>query len=493
MKPFWSDRSMKRHHLSPVHSALGNDLFLPSILRQPSCSWNFLRLSKVGVLGLAVSACGEPPNDIAAVSDQISTVLVQSEVTEAVAAEPLINLNSGLMPALKAAVLANDGYQAALRVEAAAVTDIGVVASVRRPQITGNTNIGGIRQADGADSDDFLTGVAAGLNVSQLIYDAGATTAAVNSATAEAVAASAAREVRGNEIALEAGRAWVDVWQFAARVELLRQRTAEMDTLILQMERMAQNGLVDRAAMDSARLQIVDIALEETSLKTQLDEARVRFERLFHRTEVQVPEPVLLLSESQAEAVTEQWQNAPALRQTAAQMLVAQAAVARARAAFRPTASLQAGVRSPMGEGEAATTTVGLAVEFTLGDGGRRDAELESAEARAQAAEDQLNEARRTLQAELAAGITQLRSIARSKPLVAEQIRLSASEAQTSRSQITTGQANLRQLVEAEIKNYRAQDRQIAMSAEQYVALLTLAARTGDLGRRLGLPAESAE
>jgi uncharacterized protein YpmS len=67
---------------------------------------------------------------------------------------------------------------------------------------------------------------------------------------------------------------------------------------------------------------------------------------------------------------------------------------------------------------------------------------------------------------------------------------LSASEAETSRSQITTGQSTLRQLVEAEVSNYRAHDRQIAIWAERQILLLTIAARTGEVARRIGLQTE---
>jgi outer membrane protein TolC len=363
---------------------------------------------------------------------------------------------------------------------------------VWRPQISGNANLGGFRETGGTQPDDTTTGVAAGINISQLIYDAGASTAAVNSATAEALAARAGRQARGNEIALEAARAWIDVWQFEARLALLRQRTAEMDGLIAQMERMAANGMVDRAAMDSARRQVIDITLEETRLRSQLDAAQVRFERLFNRAGGNLGQPAPLLTMAEAEAVTTAWQTAPELQRTAAQMVAAQNAVMQAEAAFRPTARLQAGVSSPMEEGESTDTTLSLMVEYQFGDGGRRRAELASAEARAEAAEEQLTDAQRRLQAELAASITLLRSIERSMHLVAEQIRLSASEAETSRSQITTGQSNLRQLVEAEIENYRAQDRQIAMRAELHTVLLTMAARTGDLSRRLGLETENA-
>ena len=448
--------------------------------------------ASLSAIALVLTACGEAPVEMEEMSADITASLNAASSSEAVSDRTAIDLSAGFEPALRAAVEANEGYRAALRLEDEATSRIGVAASVRRPQISGNANLGGIRETGGTQPDDTTTGVAAGINISQLIYDAGASAAAVNSATAEALAAQAGRQARGNEIALEAARAWIDVWQFEARLALLRQRTAEMDGLIAQMERMAANGMVDRAAMDSARRQVVDITLEETRLQSQLDAAQVRFERLFNRAGGNLGQPDPLLTMAEAEAVTTAWQTAPELQRTAAQMVVAQNAVTQAEAAFRPTARLQAGVSSPMEEGESTDTTLGLMVEYQFGDGGRRRAELASAEARAEAAEEQLTDAQRRLQAELAASITQLRSIESSMPLVAEQIRLSASEAETSRSQITTGQSNLRQLVEAEIENYRAQDRQIAMRAERHTVLLTMAARTGDLSRRLGLEAENA-
>ena len=119
---------------------------------------------------------------------------------------------------------------------------------------------------------------------------------------------------------------------------------------------------------------------------------------------------------------------------------------------------------------------------------------MEAAIARQAAVEGQLREAKMTLEAELEGALARLVGIERSMPLVAEQIRLSASEVTTSRSQIATGQSNLRELVEAEIENYRARDRQIAMQAERQVLLLTIAAQAGVLAEIIGLvTAEAAD
>jgi len=396
-----------------------------------------------------------------------------------------IGLSQGLAPALRAAVTTNEGYLGALALEAEAMGQMGVVASVRRPQLTGNANVGGIREA--GSNADTTTGFAGGVNLSQLVYDGGASVSAVNRSTALALSAQAGRVAQGNEIALSAARAWIDLWQYSERLRLMQARTSEMDTLVEQIERMASNGMLDRASLENAQRQIVDIKLEESRLIAGQAEAQVLFQRFFNAKPSTVPRPSELVSAVQARSLAQDWQTAPGLQRQAAELLVAQAAVGEAQSAFRPRARLQAGARSPLESGESTDLTVGLSLEYSFSDGGRRKKQLEAAEARVAATDAQLSDAQRGLEAELQAGLTRLASIERAMPLLADKLRLSRSEAETSRSQMLTGQSNLRQLVEAEIEIYRAQDQQIAMQAERQTLLLTIASRTGALSRLVGL------
>ena len=396
-----------------------------------------------------------------------------------------IALSQGLAPALRAAVSTNAGYLGAMALEAEAMGQVGVVASARRPQLTGNANIGGIRET--GTNADTTTGVAGGVNLSQLVYDGGASASAMNRSTALALSAQAGRVAQGNEIALSAAQAWINVWQYSERLRLMRARTSEMDTLVAQIERMASNGMLDKASLENAQGQIVDIKLEESRLIAGQAEAQVLFQRFFNAKPASVPRPSELVSAAQARSLAQNWQTAPGLQRQAAELLAAQAAVGEAQSAFKPSARLQAGALSPLASGESTNLTVGLSLEYSFSDGGRRKKQLEASEARVAATNAQLRDAQRGLEAELQAGLTRLASIERAMPLLADKLRLSRSEAETSRSQMLTGQSNLRQLVEAEIEIYRAQDQQIAMQAERQTLLLTIAARTGSLSRLVGL------
>lgn len=444
------------------------------------------RLALLSTVCVSLMACSNPEQEISEMSVAMEELMADTDLQQSSEDPSPVQLEDGFFPALRAAVLGNAGYRAALNTEAETAARIGVAMSVRRPQITGNATAGGLRES-GSGPDATTTGLASTINLSQLIYDGGETAAGIDQATAAAIGARAEREARGNDLALQAAKAWIDVWQFQGRLALLRTRTTEMDTLIGQLERMASNGMVDRAAMDSARRQIVDISLEEIRLLADLEDAQVRFARYYRIDPTELDAPPQLMTLDAMRALSTEWDQAPVLERSAAELLGARSAVTIAEAAFKPSVRVQAGVRSPLGENETTDTSIGVVLEYTFGDGGRRRAELEAAQTREAAARDQFFDAQQATEAEIQAALSRLSAIERSMPLVAEQVRLSASEASTSRSQITTGQSNLRQLVEAEIENYRAQDRRLAMQAERMVLMLSIAAQTGELTKRIGL------
>lgn len=459
--------------------AFAQEMDLPSRLRQ------HLRLA-IAVSGLAITLVGCTGTPMA-VTEMSAALSAELAAASAEAAEPVV-LSEGFTFAVARAVETNAGHRAALAQEREAASRVGVAESLRKPQLSADANLGGLREF--ASAEDIITGIAGGISLSQLIYDGNESTAAINRATAEALGALAERVSQANALALEVARAWIDVWQFEDRLRLLHSRTSEMDAMVGQMERMAANGFADRAALDSARRQIVDVRLEETRLQADLADAKVRFRQHFRQAPGRLSWPAEIVSPAVARAQANAWQNAPSLQARAASLIAARHGVEEAEAAFGPRIRLQMGLRTPMDTADPASGNFGLGFDYSFFDGQRRVHQLKAAIARRTAVEYQLQQEWTTLEAELAADMARLSGIERSTPLVAEQIRLSMSEAETSRSQIATGQSTLRQLVDAEVENYRAQDRQIAMRAERQMLLLTIAARTGELGRRIGLQTE---
>ena len=430
-----------------------------------------------------LSGCSEAPLDISQVNEAIGATLnAESKDSDQ---NKLVTIESGLRTSLGEAVKANDAYRSLLALESEAFAKIDIANSARKTQVSTNASIGGLNE-NGASGGSTI-GFNGGLTLSRLLYDAGESTATVDLTSAQALAAQAERQLRANELALEAARAWIDVWQFSARIGLLNDKTSEMDTLVSQIERSANSGMIDRATLEGVRRKIVDISLERVRLDSNLQESQIRFRRYFNQSPSTLSRPSEVVDLKQFNAMVEDWQQAPALRRQAAELVMARYNVKIAEAEFKPRARIEGAIRAPMQSDQSAVTSLGVLLTYTLGDGGRREANLRSANSRLEAAQAQLIDARSRIEAEILAATTQLASIEQSMPLLAENIRLSAGEAEIARSQIVTGQSNLQRLIEAEVQNYRALDSQIAIQAEKMILQLTVAALTGGLGRELGL------
>ena len=443
------------------------------------------KLIAVGIL-TGVAGCGDRPADLAAVSEAVTASIAQTSAAQAGRSGGAVALGNGVRPAGVQAVRANDAYRAALIAEAEASAQISIAQSARGTLVSGNSTIGGLRES-GTSRGQTSIGAAVGMNISQLLYDGGESAANVDRALAQALVVQSERLALGNDLALQVARAWTDVWQHDKRLLLLQTRTSEIDTLVAQIDRLAANGMIDRASVESVRRQIADIGLEEVRLSADREDARIRFKRYFGALPQPLAAPAELVSVTQAREAARDWQRAPALRRAAAELLGARSALISAQAALRPRAVIQAGIQSPTSQGDSTDTSVGVALDYTFGDGGRRRAQIDAARARVDMLDTQLSEARATLSADLDSALGRLTAIEKSMPLVEEQLRLSVAEAETSRSQLATGQSSIRQLVEAEIATYRARDRQIAMQAEKVNLQLAIASLTGALGRVIGL------
>lgn len=434
-----------------------------------------------------LSACFEQTGRPESVLDAMSTVLSDTEITSQENGRIEIEIESGFATALRGAVLSNTYYKAALAVERSMLSKIASAESAQRTQIRGSSTVGGVRETGGNSADKTTKGAAAGVNLSQIIYDGGLSSSNINQATAQSLGAVAERHIVGNDIALEAAQAWIDYWQYQRRLGILRARTSEMDSLMSKMERMANNGLIDRSALDSARRQSLDMSLEEKLLLSGLDEARTNFKRFFHQEVIDVSRPEEIIDLNEARVQAENWREAPALQKLAAEVVVANNSVMIAKSAFKPQARLQAGVSSPMDEQDSTDTTIGVIFEYTFGDGGKRAANLEEAEAGLEAAKLRLDDVQTEFAAEMETALNKLNSLHAALPLVEKKISLSKIEVETARSQLSTGQSNLRQLIDAELENYRAEDKQITLSAEKLTLQFGIAAKTGALGNLISL------
>jgi len=299
--------------------------------------------------------------------------------------------------------------------------------------------------------------------------------------------AEADRMVRGNDVASQAARAWVDVWQQQSRAELLGSRISKLNELISQVERMAANGMVDRSVVDSATRERLEFEMVNLDIQADLQDAELRFQSLFNTSPIRLSLPANIITAPTIRAEANAPLQAPELQKSVAELIVARSAVSSAEAGFQPRVRLQAGVRSPVDQQDDVNGSLGMVVEYVIGDGGRRQSQFDSATAQLQRAEAQVAAAKQALETELDISMTRLDAIERSLQIVSQREELAVARIDTLQSQLATGQTGLSQLIDAEVQLFRVRDQSIAMRAEREILVLTMGARLGLLARQIGL------
>lgn len=396
-----------------------------------------------------------------------------------------VDLSQGYRSALRSAILENQEFAASVRRYKGADASIRVAQSARRPQIDTSATIGGI--IEGGDVDSSEGGAAVDVSLSQLIYDGGRTRANIAGATAQAYAARANVAVAGNEVGRDAALAWNDLWQANSQIALLRERLDEVGPLIGRIEQLISNGMVDRAVLAASKRQFLDLKLEEENLQATLRDAQERFNRYYRDRPRSVSAPKRLLSDAELAQAANIWQDSPALIAAAAELIAAERAVAAAQAEMRPTVSLRTGATSPLGETDNPNFNAGLVLQYKFGDGGRRKAEIERLGEELKAGRATFEDTKSATRVEVETTLSQHRALRQSLSILKSQIQELDVERKTLRSQITSGQSDLRRLVESEILYYRVRSRRIGLRGELAALEITLASVTGQFINKLAI------
>lgn len=437
---------------------------------------------------ILVSACAsEPRRSDAEVATAVAEMArVNVMMTDEAVARPAVAPGNMSPETLRIVVAENDRFVAAIARYREAQAGVSVAESGLRPQLTAGLTAGGVVE----DSDSQL-GAAANVNLVQLLSDGGQTVAQIDAASARAFAAKAAVAVTGNEIGRDAANAWVDVWQFNARLDLLRSQVVKLQPSIDLINQLSASGVVNRSTLKSVERQVLDIQLEEESILASLRAAREQFRKYFGFTPERVGAPPALLSEGDVIALRAAWQDAPVLAAAAAELLAAESDLAAADAGQRPRISLNTGFNSPLAESDREQLTLGVRIDYNVFDGGRQSSQVEAREERLQSLRGDFEDAKSTGQAELEAGIAQYRSIRSSAALIDEQIGVIRAETESLESQLATGQSDIQQFIEAEIRLYQVQVRRLNLIAAQRKLEVELGSQTGRLLQRLQIDVDS--
>lgn len=410
------------------------------------------------VAGITAGCAGQNPISAAALSEQ--ALSISQEHTSTAATASMVPLNS-FRTALKTVATSHPRVRSADTQAKRAVAAVNERAAGTKPQasITGRAG-----QYD--DGNGWNDAAALGIDVSQLIYDGGATKASMDAAQAAMVKARFAAESTRNQVVESAASTWIEVWSLQERIKQMNLRLDEAKPLITRIKKMAETGLADRTIIEKADKSILDVKIERQRLETALSEASGKFESYFGRQPLKLAAPSVLATEKIISTSLNSWKNSPQIAVSATEVIIADYELAIAKADLKPQIMGNLGSTAPLSS-DNPVQSVGLVVKYTFGDGGRRKARISSAQERQQAAKEDLEAAIQDLEGAVLAAKLSYTDVQKGIDLVQQQIKVLQQSRDTARSQIASAQSNLNTLLETEIDLYRAEDRLLSLKAEK--------------------------
>lgn len=439
------------------------------------------------ILGLAmiavVGACGDRQSAEGILAARQMEML-SGENDQGAASGAPVEIGAGFGAALRGAVERSATFADARAVRRDAAARVQMTMSAQRPQIGASVNAGGVRER-GQSAKGATTG---NVSLSQVIYDGGETAASIDAASARSMAAAAALEAAGNEVALRSGQAWIDVWHYSTRLALMRERSGEIRALADQIGKLIDGGMTDRASLAAAERQMLEITLEEERIVAALAAATESFESRFGSRPTGLSEPARLFDDGQLRSLVAEMANeTPELRRLAAEAVAAEREIAAAEAQFKPSVQLRSGVVAPDNGQDEPYLGVGLVLQYTFNDGGRRAAEVEAKQAQAESLRNRVKATREELSAALEGLLSTHAALGRSLEGLERQIGLIDTERASAHSKLVLGQSSIGQIVEIEMQSYRVASRAVEIRAERHAIELRVAAALGALASRIGV------
>ena len=435
---------------------------------------------------LALTACGAPQYSNSKLNSEVNAL---SKVPSDILSQPKLveTLSGDFNTDLSKIVTNSPEYIASMNSHNSSLSQILVANADRELQISASANAGQTVKDGAGLSSTTERGASANVSISQLIFDGGSSVAKIDQARANAFIAEMDVELAANNTAKDAAFSWINLdtlYKRATRFQALMTKTEKMLT---QMETLVASGMIDKSASASAEIAARSLSLEKANLDAQIAAASASYMKFFGTVPKDLSTPPSLLTAADIAHIQRNWNRAPIMAQSAAQVLAAKQSLIAAQGREKPTVGFKAGLASPMEKDERTTYAVGLEVSWVIGDGGRRKANTASQAANLKAAEQKLEGAKLAGKRELDTALSKRSALIASLETLAAQEAASQNELEIMFSQLATGQTTVRKLIQAEEKAFRTSDRRLSTASELLKIDIEMLASSGLLSKRLGI------
>ena len=291
----------------------------------------------------------------------------------------------------------------------------------------------------------------------QRIFDGFATDSEVERQAARVDAAAFRVLERSEFVALDTVQAYLDVLRTRELLHLSRDKVDIHLAILADAQRRAQAGELSVADPQQAEERLLDAQREVVDFETELDEARITFERLVGQPPGQLtePAPIAAALPSDRDAATEMaLDNNPTIRSALADLDVSYAEFRAAESAFYPSLSLES--RASLGEdvsgelGEDARFNILLVARYRLFSGFIDTANRQEQVARVDEARQRVDRFRSEIVELVRQSWNSLRGAERNIDILDRQAQLAAQVVTSYRQQFELGERSLLDVLDAE-------------------------------------------
>ena len=354
---------------------------------------------------------------------------------------------------------------------------ISAAVSNKRAQVSGNL-MGGVSRKYEVVAKN-TQGLAGNLSVSKYIYDGGYVDGTINKQTVDYEAAKESTRLVKDNVGRDASIAWLD---YAVAHLLLRQ----IDSVELQLSpyvedatRMADTGLVDRTLIDDISQMMLGLDLEKQATLSRLEISKMAVKSYFGELPELIELPANAFRKTDFKFLSEDLGSIPSMRLAAAKVILAKEEVSIRTAAFSPKVNLELGLSSPLDAETATSAQAGIGLNYVFNDGGKRQANLEAAKSQLARVQQNHQSAKMTYMRSVQVELKTIELLERSIELTALKRNMTAQSLDVLASQLKTGQANLKKLIEAQIEHHKVALDLLNKRAQEIEAKFRLASMLG--------------
>lgn len=402
-----------------------------------------------------------------------------------------------LKEAAQAAVLKSPDVQARWHAFREASEEIGVAAGGFLPRV--DLSAGMARQKTVQDEAGINTsygGNETSLTLRQMLFDGFATTSEVQRLGRAKLVRYFELLDASENIALEAGRAYLDVIRYREHVALAEDNYIQHQAAYEQLKQRADSGVGRRVDVEQAasRLALADVNL--TTAYANLHDVSARYVRIVGEQPARnlpTPQSSELSSafpQTPDAALSDALQHNPALRASVENIEASQFALEGRRSAFMPRVDLVArrdGYSNYLDGGSREDSRIELRLNFNLFNGGSDAAQSRLYRERKNTALDLREKACRDMRQTLSIAYNETERLKDQRAYIGLQVQLVEKTRTAYRDQFNIGQRTLLDLLNTQNEYFDARRAQVNADSDLTLAYLRSYAGMGRLLEKLGL------